>query len=53
MKNKLIKDIRVYSKGISDSELSPFSYQYSHIFLKLLKEANFCCPEYDHIYNQI
>jgi hypothetical protein len=51
--NKLIRDLRVYPQGLPTKGLYPYTYQYTEIFLNLLRRYELMCPEYDHLYIQV
>lgn len=53
LKDKLIRDFRVYSYGLPDKALHPFASIYSEIFRNLLVKERLLCPIYHHIYIQI
>jgi hypothetical protein len=55
IKDKLIRDIRVYYKEsyIPLKGLYPYEYQYVDIFINTLQKHNFLCPIYHHLYIQI
>lgn len=52
-KDKLIRDLRVYDKGLPNKALYPYDYQYSEIFLNLLARDELRCPKYHHLYIQV
>jgi hypothetical protein len=55
VKDKLIRDIRVYYKEsyIPLKGLYPYEYQYVDIFINTLQKHNFLCPTYHHLYIQV
>ncbi|MES2275859.1 MAG: hypothetical protein V4592_07545 [Bacteroidota bacterium] len=49
-KDKLIRDLRVYDYGFPKKAFYPYAYQYSEIFLNLLRRKKLMCPTYHHLY---
>lgn len=47
-----IRDLRLYTHGLLPKTLYPYDYQYSAIFLQMLKEVELTCPGYHHLYIQ-
>lgn len=53
-KDKLIRDIRVYSDGDKlNKALNPYAYRYAQILLNKLYNNGFMCPGYHHLYIQV
>jgi hypothetical protein len=52
-KDKKIRDLRVYSHGLPEKGLYPYDFQYTEIFLNLLRRNELMCPGYDHLYIQV
>ncbi|GAB3935147.1 hypothetical protein GCM10028827_36310 [Mucilaginibacter myungsuensis] len=50
IKDKVIRDFRVYLRGVEQKRLYPYDYQYCEIFLNLLRKHNVKFPVYHHIY---
>lgn len=53
VKDKRIRDFRVYDFDLGTKALYPYAYQYCEIFLNILKKKNLLCPVYHHLYIQI
>ncbi|HVS90757.1 MAG TPA: hypothetical protein VHE59_01910 [Mucilaginibacter sp.] len=51
--DKLIRDLRVYYTGLPTKALYPYDYQYSEIFLNILRNKALMCPLYHHLYIQV
>ena len=51
--DKSIRDIRVYYTGLPTKALYPYDYQYSEIFLNILRNKRLMCPVYHHLYIQV
>ncbi|HEY5751194.1 MAG TPA: hypothetical protein VIU12_34255 [Chryseolinea sp.] len=52
-KDKRIRDLRVYSHGLPKKGLYPYDFQYTEIFLNLLRRNELMCPGYHHLYIQV
>lgn len=52
-KDKRIRDLRVYYINLPLKALYPFDYQYSEIFLNLLRKNGLTCPVYHHLYIRV
>ena len=50
VKDKRIRDLRLYSKGIPTKAFYPYDYQYLEIFLNILRKKELMCPTYHHLY---
>jgi len=53
IKDKRIRDFRVYDCDLGAKALYPYAYQYSEIFLNILRHKNLLCPVYHHLYIQV
>ena len=53
IKNKRIRDLRVYYADLPKKALYPYDFIYTEIFLNLLKNKNLLCPVYNHLYIQV
>jgi len=51
--DKPIRDFRVYYTGLPAKALYPYDYQFSEIFLNILKNKGLMCPTYHHLYIQV
>jgi hypothetical protein len=50
VKDKKIRDLRVYYTGLPKKGLYPYDYQYTEIFRNLLRRKELMCPTYHHLY---
>ncbi|MEO6630126.1 MAG: hypothetical protein ABIN13_00350 [Mucilaginibacter sp.] len=53
VKDKKIRDLRVYYSGLPTKAFYPYDYQYVEIFLNLLRKKELMCPSYHHLYIQV
>lgn len=53
IKDKKVRDLRVYYNGLPNKALYPYDYQYTEIFRNLLRSSGLMCPTYHHIYIQV
>ena len=53
VKNKRVRDLRVYYNGLPNKALYPYDYQYTEIFRNLLRSSGLMCPTYHHLYIQV
>ncbi|SEO85162.1 hypothetical protein SAMN05428947_104337 [Mucilaginibacter sp. OK283] len=53
VKDKRIRDFRVYDFDLGAKALYPYAYQYCEIFLNILRSKNLLCPVYHHLYIQV
>jgi len=53
IKDTIIRDLRVYYNSLPSKALYPYDYQFTEIFLNILKSKNLKCPHYDHLYIQV
>src|SRR5476649_1379232 len=51
-KDTIIKDLRVYYNSLPPKALYPYDYQYTEIFLNILRNKGLGCPHYHHLYIQ-
>ncbi len=52
VKDKRVRDLRVYYNGFPDNVLYPVDFQYIEIFRNLLRRSDLQCPRYHHLYIQ-
>lgn len=52
VKDKRVKDLRIYYNGFANKTLYPYDYQYTEIFRNLLRRSDLLCPTYHHLYIQ-
>lgn len=53
IKDKRVKDVRIYYNEFPDKALYPYDFQYVEIFRNLLRRSNLLCPGYHHLYIQV
>jgi hypothetical protein len=53
VKDKKVRDLRVYYNGLPNKALYPYDYQYTEIFRNLLRSSGLMCPTYHHLYVQV
>jgi hypothetical protein len=53
IKDKKVRDLRVYCNGLPIKALYPYDYQYTEIFRNLLRSSSLMCPTYHHLYVQV
>jgi hypothetical protein len=53
VKDKRVRDLRVYYNGLPNKALYPYDYQYTEIFRNLLRSNGLMCPTYHHLYIQV
>jgi hypothetical protein len=52
VKDKKVRDLRVYYNGFPNKALYPYDFQYVEIFRNLLRRSDLLCPTYHHLYVQ-
>jgi hypothetical protein len=52
VKDKKVRDLRVYYNDLPNKALYPYDYQYTEIFRNLLRRSGLMCPTYHHLYIQ-
>lgn len=52
VKDKKVRDLRIYYNGFPDKALYPYDFQYVEIFRNLLRRSDLLCPTYHHLYVQ-
>lgn len=53
VKDKRVRDLRIYYNGLPNKALYPYDYQYIEIFRNLLRNSGLMCPTYHHLYIQV
>ncbi len=53
VKDKKVRDLRIYYNGLPNKALYPYDYQYTEIFRNLLRGSGLMCPTYHHLYIQV
>jgi len=52
VKDKKVRDVRIYYNGFPNKALYPYDFQYVEIFRNLLRRSDLLCPTYHHLYIQ-
>jgi hypothetical protein len=52
VKDKKVRDVRIYYNGFPNKALYPYDFQYVEIFRNLLRRSDLLCPTYHHLYVQ-
>jgi hypothetical protein len=50
VKDKKVRDLRIYYNGFPNKALYPYDFQYVEIFRNLLRRSDLLCPTYHHLY---
>jgi hypothetical protein len=50
IKDKIIRDLRIYYFDLPEKEFYPYDYQYIEIFRNILRRKKLMCPTYHHLY---
>lgn len=53
VKDKKVRDVRIYYNGFPNKALYPYDFQYVEIFRNLLRRSDLLCPTYHHLYIQV
>ncbi len=52
VKDKKVRDLRIYNNGFPNKTLYPYDFQFTEIFRNLLRHSDLLCPAYHHLYIQ-